>query len=102
MPVSVETAIQEHTREIISGKIQKPKGCCPRCLLQPINFTLHECRKRTFRYIDGNFVKVLLTLLPRWKCSSCRKTFTVYPSFALPHKRYAQEDIVKISKNYIK
>ena len=101
MPVPVETAIQQYTREIIYGKIPRPKGCCPRCLLHPINFKLHECRKRTFRYIDGNFVKELMTLLPRWKCSSCRKTFTVYPSFASPYKRYVLEDIEKISKKYM-
>jgi len=29
------------------------------------------------------------------------KTFTVYPSFASPYKRYVLEDIEKISKKYL-
>jgi hypothetical protein len=86
MPIPVEISIQQHLDDIISGKIPEPKECCPRCFSNPGTFKLHECRKRAFRYIAGNFVKVLITLLARWKCLECGKTFTIYPPFAAPYK----------------
>ena len=101
MPIPVEISIQQHLDDIISGKIPKPKECCPRCFSNPGTFKLHECRKRAFRCIAGNFVKVLITLLARWKCSECGKTFTFYPSFAVPHKRYTKNDILNLSSKYI-
>ncbi len=78
MPIPVEISIQQHSDDIISGKIPEPEVCFPRCFSKPETFKLHECRKRAFRYIAGNFVKVLITLLARWKCSDCGKTFTIF------------------------
>ena len=65
MPNPVEISIQQHLDDIISGKIPEPEECCPRCFSKPGTFKLHECRKRAFRYITGNFVKVLITLLAK-------------------------------------
>lgn len=101
MKIPIQATIRQHTDAIISGYIAGPKGCCPRCFKKPKTFKLHECRRRSFRYIVGNFVKVIMTLLPRWKCSTCGKTFTIYPSFALPHKRYVLDDIKRLSKKYL-
>jgi len=56
MAIQVEISIQQHTDSIIFGNIPKPKECCPRCFSKPEIFKLHECRKRAFRYIAGNFV----------------------------------------------
>lgn len=96
MRIPIEIAIQQHTDAIISGKISSPEGCRPRCFTQPNSFKLHECRKRYFRYTIGCFVEVILTLLARWRCSECGKTFTAYPSFASPHKRYILDDIQRL------
>lgn len=101
MPILIETTIQQYTNAIISGEIPTPKGSCPRCFVQPKAFTLHECRRRSFRFIVGNFVKVIMSLIPRWKCSACGQTFTLYPPFALPHKRYVLVDIERLSRKYI-
>ena len=101
MPIPIEISIRQHTDAIISGKIPKPEKCCPRCFSKPEAFKLHECRKRAFRYIAGNFVKVLITLLARWKCAECGKTFTFYPPFAAPHKRYTINDILNLRNKYI-
>lgn len=94
MPIQVEISIQQHTESIISGDIPKPQKCCPGCFSKPEIFKLHECRKRAFRCVAGNFVKVLITFLPRWKCTNCGKTFTSYPAFAVPYKRYTINDIL--------
>ena len=59
MPIPIEVSIQQHLDDIIFGKIPEPKECCPRCFSTPATFKLHECRKRAFRYIAGNLVRVL-------------------------------------------
>ncbi len=102
MTISIENMIKQHTERIISGEIDIPKGICPKCQKKPNALKLHECRKRTYRYIVGCFVKKRITLLPRWKCDICEATFTDHPDFALPYKRYVKENVVKISMNYIK
>lgn len=40
-------------------------------------------------------------VLVRWKCSLCKKTFTVYPDFVLPHKRYVRSDVLGLSEKYL-
>jgi len=39
-------------------------------------------------------------LLLRWKCPDCGKTFTDYPDFALPYKRYTVPTILTFSAFY--
>jgi len=46
-------------------------------------------------------VCVAEVVLVRWKCSLCKRTFTVYPDFALPHKRYVRSDILEQSRRYL-
>ena len=97
----IQSLIQAHTDKIVSGNIVPPEGACPRCSKMPETYKLHECRKRFFRFVVKNFVRIALTLLVRWKCPLCRETFTQYPGFALPHKRYVKSDIRGLSKNYV-
>jgi hypothetical protein len=101
MSIQTEAAIRRHTDAVISGKISVTQKSCPRCLNKQ-KFRLHECRRRFFRYIVGSSVKVILTLLPRWKCEVCQKTFTAYPPFAVPHKRFVLSDIEEFCQRYIK
>lgn len=93
--------IQQHTDSVISGKIVTPQGPCPRCCEQTQIFIRHERRVRFFRYIVGNFVRVIKSLLVRWRCPICGKTFTDYPPFALPHKRYVLMDVERLSREYV-
>jgi hypothetical protein len=37
----------------------------------------------------------------RWKCLVCRKTFTWYPSFCRPYKRYVLHDMMALSERYV-
>jgi hypothetical protein len=97
----IEKIIRKHTNAVISGKTITPQGPCPRCFEKPETFKEHDCRDRSFRFIVGNFVQVIFSLLLRWKCPICDKTFTDYPFFALPHKRYTLMDIERLCKDYI-
>jgi len=40
-------------------------------------------------------------VLVRWKCLLCKRTFTVYPDFALPRKWYVRSDVFGQSKRYL-
>ncbi len=44
----------------------------------------------------------MMALLVRMKCSSCGKTFTLYPPFALPYKRYVSPEIMGRSLRYLR
>ncbi len=97
----VEEIIQRHTDSIISGNIKPPQGSCPKCFETPNTYKLHECRKRKFRFIVGCFVRIVLSLLVRWECPICGRTFTEYPAFALPYKRYVLMDIELLCEDYL-
>jgi hypothetical protein len=51
--------------------------------------------------IVGEIIKVIFSLLIRWKCPGCGKTFTQYPEFALPYKRYTVPDIIAYAGRYV-
>jgi hypothetical protein len=73
-----------------SGKegIECTVGACPRCQARPKRFWRHGTRLRLFLVFAEVVVRVW-SYLPRWKCPACKHTFTQYPPFALPFKRYA-------------
>jgi len=37
----------------------------------------------------------------RWKCPRCKTTFTDYPDFALPYKRFVPSPILEVSERYV-
>jgi hypothetical protein len=41
-----------------------------------------------FLVFAAEVIRRVWSYLTRWKCPLCRRTFTVYPAFALPFKRY--------------
>ncbi|MFH1097366.1 MAG: DUF6431 domain-containing protein [Candidatus Desantisbacteria bacterium] len=81
--------------------MRPPQGSCPHCFETPDTFNLHESRKRSFRFIVGFFVRIVISMLIRWKCPICGRTFTDYPAFALPYKRYVLMDIEHLSEDYL-
>jgi hypothetical protein len=46
-------------------------------------------------------VQTVLSVLVRFKCPQCGKTFTYYPDFALPYKRYTRQTVTHFSKIYV-
>ena len=51
--------------------------------------------------IVERMIKRVRSYLTRWKCLGCGKTFTLYPQFALPYKRYVRQDVCRLSGRYI-
>jgi len=97
----VLAAIAAHTLAVERGEVQCTVACCPRCSGQPGSFKLHATRKRQFLVIVNRLVHRVLSALTRWKCPLCGKTFTQYPEFALPHKRYVGPDVCRLSERYV-
>jgi len=101
MKSKIEETIKNHTDSILSGTFSPPECPCPKCLEKPSQFNIHEYKKRNFRYICDSFIYTILSLLTRWKCPNCKRTFTDYPPFALPFKRYVMVDIERLTNDYI-
>jgi len=83
-----------------AGEILCSLGACPHCHARPKTFWRHGVRKRLFLVFAAVVVQVWSYLL-RWKCPSCRRTFTQYPPFALPFKRYALPFIMERAGAYV-
>ncbi|MCP4991028.1 MAG: hypothetical protein GY928_34760 [Colwellia sp.] len=84
------------TEETPGGLIQ-----CPKCNTKTSIFKRHTQRKRFVYVIVRNVVNQILTLLVRWRCSNCKGTFTRYPDYLLPYKRYAKDHILSLSREYL-
>ncbi|MCP4370110.1 MAG: hypothetical protein GY797_18655 [Deltaproteobacteria bacterium] len=92
--------INDYTEKVIKGLIFCILPPCPRCGLEPLYFNRHEARKRKFYVVFDQIVKTVQGLLIRWKCPGCKKTFTQYPDFALPYKRYTLPTIMEFCGRY--
>jgi hypothetical protein len=63
-------------------------------------FRRHETRPRTFLVVVRDLVYTILSVITRWKCRECQRTFTWYPAFAVPHKRYVLPVILERCRAY--
>jgi hypothetical protein len=48
----------------------------------------------------GAEVRLVPGYVPRFKCPACGRTFTDYPAFALPHKRYTTQSILDRARRF--
>jgi len=93
--------IKRYDLAVKMGEIECRHENCPKCGEEVKKFNLHEYKQRIFFVIIEVFVITIETLLIRWKCPLCKKTFMGYPSFAIPYKNYTKEDVLRLSKKYI-
>jgi transposase len=93
--------IQRYTASIETGTLCCNLATCPRCGERPSGFTQHDRRRRTFLVLLAGLVYKVRSALPRWKCPICSKTFTFYPAFALPHKRYVRDAVLEKASRYV-
>lgn len=69
-------------------KISCELDTCPCCGAQGAGFKRHGVRNRLFLVFADCVVRRVWSYLTRWKCLLCKRSFTLYPDFALPFKRY--------------
>jgi len=74
---------------------------CPRCRVESEFFKIHAYRERRFLIIIEMLVQAVYCSLLRFKCPGCKKTFTNYPDFAIPHKHFTRPSITGFSASYL-
>jgi len=71
------------------------------------SFAKHDCARRKFRIrvydptLDEIVVEIIESWRVRFRCRHCRKTFTEYPPFALPHKRFVKQEVLAKALQYL-
>ena len=78
--MTTEQEIKDHTQEIEAGRQPCHAETCPHCAAQE-TFHLHQRRRRSFRLVVEQCVRVFRSWVLRFKCPSCHRTFTDYPPF---------------------
>jgi len=98
---AVIAQIQHHTENVRKGQIKCTVGRCKHCEVLSDYFKRHEARSRQFYVPVEQVVQVVIGLLVRWKCPGCDRTFTDYPEFAVPYKRYTLPMIKAYCRHYV-
>lgn len=94
--------IKAYQEKVEKGKITSDGlDPCPRCNLEPGHFKIHAFRERRFLIIIEMLVEAICSTLVRFKCARCGKTFAFYPDFAVPHKHYTRQTVLKFSSTYV-
>jgi transposase len=98
---AIEKMIHEHARAVKSGGIKPPDCDCPKCKGKPKTYKRHDSYPRIVKFVIDSFVQTVTTLLIRWKCPLCKKTFVSYPNFLLPYRQYVAANILGLSSAYL-
>jgi len=61
----------------------------------------HGVRSRLFLVLVEAVILRVWSHLTRWKCPLCRRSFTLYPDFALPFKRHVLTFILERCAAYV-
>ena len=99
---NVVEEIEAYTKSVRNGSLICDISACPRCGTEGVRFRRHDQRRRLVFVPVGRLVKKIVTWLSRWKCSHCGRTFTLYPCFILPYKRYLYGAVLTWSRNYLR
>jgi hypothetical protein len=97
----IQQKIKDYNQEVIKNRRRCALEICPRCQQKPPFFKRHDVRQRKLRIIVERLILSVLLLLVRRKCPQCGKTFTDYPPFAWPYKRYVSHQIIERSLRYL-
>jgi len=94
--------IKDYNRRVVEDQIRCDLEICPRCENKPDTFKRHDVRQRSVLVMVERLIIKVMTWMVRRKCSLCGKTFTDYPPFALPYKRFVSQEILERSLRYLR
>jgi len=83
--------VRSYEEDLRQHRFRPELDRCPRCKCPAEGrgfFRFHDRRARTFLVVVERLVYKVKSVICRWRCRVCKKPFTLYPPFALPHKRY--------------
>ena len=97
--------IDGHSKRIRNLTITCATTTCCHCGLDAVGaqtpFAFHGTRPRRFLILVGSYVCKVGTLLARWRCPRCNRTFTDYPPFARAHKAYTLPQMAERAAKYV-
>lgn len=96
--------IVAYAARVRRGNHRCPATNCPHCgrpAQRQRPFKRHAFRRRKFLVIRDRYVETVQCSLARWRCPDCRRTFTEYPSFALPRKHYVLPQMTHRALRYV-
>ena len=99
--MSIIKQIEAHEKEVRLGLKPSNLQFCIFCNEPSRSLKRHEVRHRILYFIIKYYVYRKEVVLCRWKCIVCKKTFTYYPEYSLPYKRYIKSAIVWFSALYL-
>lgn len=97
---TITDQINEYSQRVRAGQIECNLPPCSRCKQGSDSFKRHEARQRIFYTLIEQIITKIFGLLIRWECPVCGKTFTGYPGFILPYKRYVLPVIMAYGSQY--
>jgi hypothetical protein len=101
-PTATPENLEEYLRACQKGKITPERlPPCPRCNVESLYFKFHAYRERIFLIIVDMVIRPIRAYLLRFCCPGCGKTFTYYPDFAIPYKRYTRQTITGFAERYV-
>lgn len=66
-----------------------------------MRYRLKDIRGHFWNVSEGNTVHHVLGAISRWCCPLCGETFTYWPEFAIPYKRYTRQEIEERVRRYV-
>lgn len=97
---TITQQIKRHEEQVLQRASVCYRKACPLCCGRP-PFGRHDIRRRTFRCFQDGKVQTVRSWLVRWCCPNCNRTFTDYPPFALPYKRFVKSTILRACGDYV-
>ena len=100
----VVQAIRRYEQDVRHHRVRVQLSQCPRCGCKadgPRSFRRHGVRLRWFLVVVGNLVHRVASAVGRWRCVECKRTFTWYPPFAVPYKRYVIGQMLGRCRAYV-
>lgn len=97
--MSFEEQIREHENKILAAESVLYRPLCRRCEART-GFVRHGIRRRQFQCVEDGNVRSMDSWIVRWKCKRCWFTFTDYPPFSLPNKRFVKSTVFELTSNY--
>lgn len=102
---NIESQIHDYNNSFQAGENLSPKNkYCPKCKdeVESLDlFKYYDQRLRHVKLVVEALVKKIFIILVRYKCPLCKRKFTLYPKFILPHKHYACSHVVELCENYL-
>ena len=93
--------IQQWANDIIDESSTSGQIGCPHCKADPSYTKKHGTRPRQYILIIDKCSTAIHSQIARCRCTHCKKSFTVYPPFALPYKRYTSATIIEAMDGYV-